>query len=303
MNDHGTDDPFEGQLRRLAFRAPVELDVEAALRRVHARMDEPPVRALPRRLAASAARAAWRIAAVLVLVFGAAILYRSRVAGRSDAVEAARTVATGVGERDSLVLADGTRVLLAPASRVQIPTGYAAGHRELLLRGEALLDVHHDPKHPLTVRVGSAVLRDVGTRFVVREEEGGGVRVTVTSGAVLLRPQASESGGVLVRAGQAGVMTVTGAARAAGADTAGALAWTRGELVLDDAPMDRVATELRRWYGLHLRVADTAFADRHVTATFERESALGVARVIGLALGAPARIAGDTLVLGAEPTP
>src|SRR5687768_3633364 len=41
---------------RLAYRAPADLDVAGALGRVHARMDEPQVRSLPRRPPGRAAR-------------------------------------------------------------------------------------------------------------------------------------------------------------------------------------------------------------------------------------------------------
>ena len=80
----------------------------------------------------------------------------------------------------------------------------------------------------------------------------------------------------------------------------------RGRLVYHDAPIAEVRADLRRWYGLELRLTDSALDARHLTATFEGESADAVLRVIGLALGADVERRGDTAVVrprAGAPTP
>ena len=88
-------------------------------------------------------------------------------------------------------------------------------------------------------------------------------------------------------------------ADACGTDVAADTAWTTGRLVFRDAPLGEVAGALRRWYGVRLRFADSAAAERHLTATFAGESTDAVLRVVGLATGVRLERRGDTVVVRA----
>jgi transmembrane sensor len=73
-------------------------------------------------------------------------------------------------------------------------------------------------------------------------------------------------------------------------------AWTRGRLVFREAPLATVRAELRRWYGIDLQV-DSSFASRHLSMTFDGESADRVLEVIALSLGAQVTRQGTTAVI------
>jgi len=302
---------LDDALGRLAFAPPADLDVEAALRRTRERMRETPVIPLaPRAPRRSGWAAAWgspalrAAAAVVLLVGGALLAWTLRERGGAGAPGlAARAYATAAGQRDSLRLPDGTRVLLGPGSRLEVAAGYGERTRDVALSGEALFDVPHDDARPFTVRAGSALVRDLGTVFGVRSDDAGAVRVVVTQGAVQLRPAgaAADTGVVLLR-GDRGVLPPAGRARAErSAAREDDLAWTRGRLVFRDAPVERVAADLRRWYGVELRVADPALAGRRLTASFAGEPREQVLRVVALALGAELELRGDVATLRAGP--
>jgi ferric-dicitrate binding protein FerR (iron transport regulator) len=96
------------------------------------------------------------------------------------------------------------------------------------------------------------------------------------------------------------VVTLAGDAPAIvarGGATADDTAFTRGALVLRDAPLSQVATELRRWYGIELRLTDSATARRRLTATFAGESPEQAMAIIGAALGARIERRGDTVIV------
>ncbi|MFI5312064.1 MAG: FecR family protein [Gemmatimonadales bacterium] len=301
-------------LERVAFRTPGDLDVEGALRRVRERMDEPVV--LP--LAAgtwggSRARrvAGWRgaalgVAAVLVASVGITLWRQGRGAGNvTSAVSPVRVVATGVGKRDSTQLPDGSRVLLGPGSRLTIAAGFAQGHREVELVGDAFFDVKHDADHPFAVRVLGGVISDVGTTFTVHADRGDGVVVSVTSGAVELRGSASGADrGAVLRAGDLGVVDGAGAVTSQqGGATPDDTAWMTGRLVFRDAPLAKVRADLRRWYGVELVTTDSTLVRRHVTASFNNDSQRQVLKVITLALGASYEVRGDTVLLRSSASP
>lgn len=284
---------------------PAGLDVEAALRRVHARMDAPetpvtPFRA-PVRPAAPQRRsipAAWlRAAAAVVLLLGVWFAWQAVRGGGGSTLMA---YSTGVGERDSLRLPDGTMVILGPASRLTLDGDYGEKARDVELRGEALFDVTHDDARPFTVHAGGGWVRDIGTTFSVASDSDAGLRVVVTAGAVALRTTEQPGDGELVlRQGDRGTLAAGRMTAERAAATEDDLAWTRGQLVFRDAPLEHVAADLRRWHGIELRAGDAEIAGRRLTASFDDESPADVLRVIGLALGAEVAMRGDTAVLRA----
>lgn len=283
---------------------PAGLDVEAALRRVHARMDAPETPVIPfhapARPSAAPRRsmpAPWlRAAAAVFLLLGVWFAWQAVRGGGSSFA----AYSTGVGERDSLRLPDGTRVILGPASRLTLGGGYGEKTRDVELLGEALFDVAHDEARPFTVHAGGGWVRDIGTSFSVESDSDAGLRVVVTAGAVALRTTEQPGDGELVlRQGDRGTLAAGRMTAERAAATEDDLAWTRGRLVFRDAPLDQVAADLRRWHGIELRTDDAEIAGRRLTASFDDESPADVLRVIGLALGADVAMRGDTAVLRA----
>ncbi len=297
---------LEGATRGLALRPRGTAEAQAAWRQFASHLRETPVTPLRRNWWVGVGL---RAAAVIALLVGAGIIGASmvgqlgRIHGNGESapvgIAAARTYTTGVGRADSLLLPDGSRVVLGPASRLDLAAGYGGERRDAELVGEALFDIVHDAARPFALRVETAVIQDLGTTFAVRDD-GGEVRVVVTSGSVLLR-SAAESLGVELKAGDRGTMRpgrrVTAERAAATADD---LAWTRGRLVFNGAAMSLVKSDLRRWYGIELEITDPTLADRHLTATFAGEPAEQVLKMLGLALGASIERRGDTAVVRAR---
>jgi transmembrane sensor len=108
---------------------------------------------------------------------------------------------------------------------------------------------------------------------------------------------------VTLERGDVGVVRPAGIEAGRGAAQADDIAWMQGRLVFRDAPLSRVASDLRRWYGVELRVADTALLQRHFTGSFVNESGDRVVDIIALALGARVQRHGDTAFIGGIAAP
>jgi transmembrane sensor len=282
---------------------PGDLDVDAALANVKSRpefshRDVIPLNVPSRRL--------WRVpmpalAAAALFAVGVAswLAYDNRPRETAAASSAPRMLGTGVGVRDSMTLIDGTRVVLGPLSSVRVSAGYGSTSREVEVRGDAWFDVAHDASKPFTVRAGLATIVDVGTTFAVRSDDPAGVAVSVSEGAVSLRPMNTPvSQGVILKAGDNGLLQTNGSVVARrGSATEDDVAWMKGRLVFRDAPISQVAASMRKWYGIELRVADKALNNRHLTATFAGESPERVLETIRLALGAEIERRGDTAIV------
>ena len=289
--------PAEAQaLRKLdgaarGIRSLPSADVERALRLVkgESRTHRRDTRS-PARLAHFAKRIEFLAAAAAVILVAGVFLFRRIESARQPAPEVG--YATGVGQRDSVTLADGSMVLLGPSSRVTV----RGGGRDVQLVGEAFFRVNHDAALPFVVRAGSAVVRDIGTAFTVQGDATRPVRVVVTEGVVALT-HGTDS--VTLQNGDIGVVRTDGAVVAdRGAATADDTAWMLGRLVFRDASLDNVGEDLRRWFGVQLVVTDSLLRRRVFTGSFGGDSPARVLEAVGLALGARVQYRGDTAFLG-----
>lgn len=250
------------------------------------------------RVAAAAPRRgirAWQVAALASAAALVLVVVRQVGTGTPTA---AQVYTTQVGARDSVQLSDGSRVILAPGSTLTVAAGYGEASRELTLDGAAFFDVKHDDSKPFIVKTKGAEIRDLGTAFSVKTDAAGGVSVAVTHGIVALRgPIESAKPAVELRAGDRGVVHGADVAVSRGSVTADDVAWTRGQLVYHDTPLLEVRDDLRRWYGLELKLDGADMARRTLTATMAADSSANVLKVIALALGADIVQRGDTVIL------
>lgn len=302
--------PLDDAISRLRMDAAADVDVESALKRVKARFGEAKVYELPARK--SIPERSWRsgrsnrigVAAAVVVLAGGALLWRASQA-RTDAgtqIAVAQVFETGVGQTDTVRLEDGTRVVLAPRSRLSVAADYGRRARRVDLAGEALFDVVHDDAHPFSVLAGTATIRDIGTTFTVRHFGEATTEVAVTAGSVVLHATTKqEREGIILRAGDHGVLDAGGLATLHQAAVTDAdTAFASGRLVFAETPLSVVAAELERWYGITLRIEDPTLAAQHITASFRGESVREVLNVIGLAIGVGIELHGDTAVARAQ---
>jgi transmembrane sensor len=241
-------------------------------------------------------RPAVRIAAALLLTAGgSALWYNTR-----RPVPAAQYVTTTGVSRD-VRLADGTAVHLGPASLLTVLPGFGASRRDVTLRGEAWFKVTHNASMPFRIQVGSTVVEDIGTAFLVRESRAQQVSVRVAEGSVRMTTTAARrDSSVLLQAGDGATASPSGITLAMGGVSTGErTALAAGRLTFNDASLVEVEDALQRWYGVTLIVENPALALRHVTADFTGEPVSRIAAMLGLTLGVGAEAHGDTIVLHA----
>jgi transmembrane sensor len=220
------------------------------------------------------------------------LLGHARQAPPSSAVVAAR------GQRVTVRLADGSRVILAPETRLTPAVGFGQDNRVVTVAGRVYFDVVHDTVHPFTVVVGGTQVRDVGTAFEV-DAYGSTASVIVAHGAVTLSSAESNSSPTtIVSAGQLARIDPSGGATVVPhADVGRWLSWTTGDLEFQDTPLPDALSELERWYDVEIIVADTRLTRRRITGTLHDEPLPLVLRSIGLILHATYQVNGRTITL------
>lgn len=156
-------------------------------------------------------------------------------------------IRTAAGEFDSQILSDGTHISINTASAVNLH--YDAKRRGIeLLRGEIYVDVAKDASRPFMVETEHASIRALGTRFIVRREDGYTL-LTMLESKTAVKPATYGIDGLVVSAGQQVMMT---------ADDIGPLekidvrnvqdAWKSRKLMVQNQPLAEVLDELNRYH-------------------------------------------------------
>ncbi len=256
-------------------------------------------------------RVRWRITATAIAaaLAGIGILITEQV--RHPTLEPAHSYATTTGERLSVTLADGTRMILGPASRASVSmtpggAGRPAVRREVALEGEAYFVVAYDAARPFAVRAHGAVTEDIGTAFDVRAyPDDPGARIAVAEGEVAVAAPGEpvrEQGPVStsryqLRAGDVATVRATDVTVTRDADIAALTGWMRGQLVFDNALLSTALADIGRWYDLDIRVPDGGLPPVHVTAAFADESVDQMLHALASALPVAFERRGRTVVV------
>lgn len=183
----------------------------------------------------------------------------------------------GTGEMPTIVLEDGSLLQMNASSAVAYDFG--DGRRVVrLLRGQAYFEVAPDPDRPFIVEAGGAQVTALGTAFDVRLN-GDGAEVTVTEHAVRLEIAGQPDLARQIPEGERAIWDQADhRVELAPADGATALAWRRGQLVMDNAPLSYVVEEMNRHFAGHIILSGRALAGRRVSGTMtvaDVDAALG----------------------------
>lgn len=225
---------------------------------------------------------------------------------------APRIFVTAPGQRATVTLHDGTRVILNVASTLRVPATFGTQMREVFLEGEAYFEVAHDATRPFTVHAGRSATDVLGTRFGVRAYlDDATVEVAVAEGRVGLRrddasvaPTTSPiiaARRVLLTHGMVGRIGRDGEpGMIADGNVTERLGWKDGRLVFRNVTLRDALPRIARWYAVDLRLGDAALGNRRLAATFVDDPLTDVVRLLEVALDVHAERRGDTIILTAR---
>ncbi len=175
-------------------------------------------------------------------------------------------VTTDPGERRQIILADGSRLDVAPNSKLRVQFD-AAPRRLELDAGRVVVDVAANSQRPFEVVAGGGTIRDIGTRFEV--DVGQDItRVTVAEGMVEVDLPASGSAPLRVGAGGVAEYDRSRIIAVGTVDAASELAWTQGQLDFDAASLVDVVRALNRYRKTPIELADPSLADIRISGVF-----------------------------------
>ena len=198
-----------------------------------------------------------------------------------------KEVITEKGQRIQIQLDDGSRIQLNADSKITYPEFFESDSRTVHLSGEAYFEVYHDER-PFIVHTDGVAIEILGTKFNVQAYEEESIEVVVADGKVGVKlSEILESETNVLERGDMARMDRAGNGTLSvyrDVDIQNHLGWLEHRLTFDDVTMDRVTTQLERWYGVDIEITDPTVVELALSANFENESLQEVLRVIKLAL-------------------
>lgn len=236
----------------------------------------------------------YAIAATIVVAVAVALwagLERLSPAARDQplAETAPDAYETAVGEQSTVMLADGTLVVLNTNSRLRVLL--TDEYRLLLLdRGEVNVRVAKDPARPLSLAAGAKVFEAVGTAFNVEINEGHRIELVVTEGKVRVgvrgqgpdslrhdappgvpRPRALDEPAVTVSAGEAWVLSANGEelGPVSPEEIEVRLSWRSGDLIFRGEALEDAVREVGRYTAVEFVILDEELKKVRVAGLFK----------------------------------
>lgn len=237
-----------------------------------------------------------KIAAAIVLVLGAALVYNTynKNNSKNRAVQMVYTFATKSGERKKIILPDGTSVLLNAKSVLSLAKDFNDKCREVTLTGEAFFDVKHNKDKAFKVHTGDFNINVLGTAFNVKaypdeaSSEATLIRGLITmegvngnGGVITLKPSQKvtfykvlpqqQKSRLLKPATAQPEITINHYTKIKDS-TIVETAWTQNRIEIYDQDFDEIKNVLEKWYNVEISFTDPALEKYRFTATITNES-------------------------------
>lgn len=204
------------------------------------------------------------------------------------------------GVKGTIVLPDGSEVILNSASTLRTPARFENGKRVVELEGEGYFKVESNPDWPMYVRTSRGVtVKVTGTEFNLSTySDDAALKLTLVRGKVSLLDEKSETE-VVVREKEEVIVGARAQLEKPTRKTADMklnTSWKDGYLVFDNTPIREVIKKMERWYGVDITVADASVMNNTFTASFRSESLQQVLTLLDITCSIKSKIKSPTEV-------
>lgn len=189
---------------------------------------------------------------------------------------------TNKGQKASLSLPDGSRVMLNASSTIRYPKQFTEDAREVYLKGEAFFEVTTSSK-PFIVHTDKLAARVLGTSFnVMAFPDSREHSVSLVTGKVELHPSGPEQQYIILEPGEKGkIESVAGKLVKTDFDYEEEVGWKEDLLIFKDLPLEEALTRMEKWYGVEFVTEEYPEQEHYVTGRFANESLHTVLLSIG----------------------
>jgi ferric-dicitrate binding protein FerR (iron transport regulator) len=164
------------------------------------------------------------------------------------------------GGEYSLVLSDGTRVIVNSMTKLVYPVSFTGDKREITLEGEAYFEVFKDKSKPFIVNIKGLQVEVLGTSFNVKAyPDDKQSFTTLVEGKVKLNSVLQTSVVQILEPDQQAVFDPsTSAIFARMVDARQFIQWTTGKYTFTNQPLDEMMKTLARWYDFNYQFEEAS---------------------------------------------
>lgn len=216
----------------------------------------------------------WAASIAVLLVCGT---YFTTILTRKPTLDTWFIFNSGRQSVDSLMLSDGTSVMLNSDSRLTYPKTFG-NKREVLLSGQAFFKVHHDAQHPFTVKTRDMNVTALGTQFeVFSYEHDKTIETTLLQGKVRVDTRNPNHPGVMdehiLYPNEKLTYNRNGMVIIEKVNADNYLAWRNGgRLSFRDTPLADILPRLEKWYEQKITCSPDIASHYRFTFTIHNES-------------------------------
>lgn len=169
------------------------------------------------------------------------------------------------GETKTVILPDGSTVILDSGTELKYPRKFTESTREVFLSGEGYFQVEHNPQQPFVVRTKSSITRVLGTSFNIRDwNDNGRISLAVTEGRVAFgSSDTPETEAVILTKNQYTEISNDGVVQEPSSiETERFTSWINGTIHLTNASLPEIINQVERWYSLKIEFEDKSILDQ-----------------------------------------
>lgn len=173
----------------------------------------------------------------------------------------------------SVILPDGTTVILNLSSSLTYPSDYNQKERRVTLNGEGYFKVSTNDQRPFIVQSGGLETRVLGTAFNIEAHNNSPqIRIALTSGKILVYPISHPQQKNLLEPGQLLCYELATGAVTTGTFSIDAASWTTGGLSFNGIPLSEALRKLEQHYHIRLQYHESQLTGKTVTASMDKTS-------------------------------
>lgn len=172
------------------------------------------------------------------------LVYEGTAGSRSSALY--NHIATPRGGQYTVMLSDGTKVILNAASSLKYPTTFKGADRTVELTGEGYFEVAHNRSKPFKVISAGQTVEVLGTHFNINAyADEPNVKTTLLEGSVNVN-------GTIIKPNQQTVLAVSRQIIVKQVDASDAVAWKDGLFKFDHTDIKTSMRQIARWYDVEV---------------------------------------------------
>ncbi len=215
-----------------------------------------------------------KYAAIVLLVFGAGILFNRYFSGEPGLAE----IVVPPGQLTEVNLPDGSHAWINSDTRLSFSTNIRDRRRQVVLDGEAYFRIQKDQR-PFVVSTKYGEITVLGTSFNVHAYDSGEFQATLVEGSIRYTDRSGQRQ-VLLSPGQQLSFSEDNGIRVNEVKTVQYTSWKDGVLIFRKEPLKDVVRRLERHFDVNIELEDPLLENIRFTGNIEHESLLDVIEYI-----------------------